>query len=53
MDSDAVQAWKHQDASPYTKKCWVKYNPALSKYGQTQRLGSFDPVVGLLPRSFG
>ncbi len=31
----------------HSKKCWVKYNPALGEYGQTQQPGCFDPAVGL------
>ncbi len=36
----------------HSKKCWVKYNPALGKYGRTQRLGCLDPVVGYCPEGW-
>ncbi len=52
MDSDAVQA--NLEASPYTQKnAGLNTTQHWVKYGQTQRLGCFDPVVGFTAQKFG
>ncbi len=32
----------------HSKKCWVKYNPALGKYWTEHMLGCFQPTVANL-----